>query len=47
MGISRKDKICFKCANFVKETETVEAECLEEENINESAFCHSFSEKEV
>jgi hypothetical protein len=45
MAEERKYKICEFCVHYMKETLEVEGECLQEEDINSTAYCEYFERK--
>lgn len=41
----RKEKICRRCKFFMQETEDMEAECMQDEDINSADFCEEFEQR--
>jgi hypothetical protein len=44
--MERREKICPLCKFYVVETEELEGECLEGEDVKSEEFCHNFEKEE-
>ena len=42
----REEKICTCCANYVEQTQCLEGECLEGNDLKSEEFCDEFTIKE-
>lgn len=44
--MSRKDKICRNCINYIPETKELEPDCLLDEDVSSNEYCELFEKRQ-